>query len=79
MKWLLENKFPYEWTFVDAEKNGNLENMKWLLENNFPYDEWTFYNATKNGNIENMKWLLEKKFPYDNDLREKLKRLKLLN
>ena len=57
---------PYDvWTFVDAAKNGNLENMKWLLENKFPYDELTFSYAAKNGNLENMKWLLENRFPYN--------------
>jgi hypothetical protein len=43
MKWLLENKFPYdEYVFQRAAENGNLENMKWLLKNKFPYDKWTF-------------------------------------
>ena len=48
MKWLLENKFPYDkWTFAYAAENGNLENMKWMLGNKFPYDKWTFANAAK--------------------------------
>jgi len=39
MKWLLENKFPYnEQTFGNTAFYGNLENMKLLLENKFPYN-----------------------------------------
>ena len=42
MKWLFENKFPYDTgTFAHASRNGNFNNMKWLLENKFPYGENT--------------------------------------
>ena len=58
MKWLLDNKFPYEvYTFSSAAENGNLENMKWLFEHNFPYDTSTFSCAAENGHLEILKWL----------------------
>ena len=37
MKWLFENKCPWNInTFMTAVKRGNLENIKWLEDNGCP-------------------------------------------
>ncbi len=51
MKWLKENGCPWDYyTFHEAARNGNLENMKWLKENGCPWNKWTFISAVENGN-----------------------------
>ena len=66
LKWLLDNKFPYnKFTVAWAAKEGNFDNIKWLVQNHFPYDEYTFAYAARNGNLMIIKWLFENQFPYD--------------
>ena len=70
MKWLFENKCPWNhWTVIYTIKTGIFENIKWLLENNCPYGPYSISIVTQQHcNIETIEWLIENKYINRNNI-----------